>query len=528
MLNGSLTVGRISGTEIRLHWTLLFLIPYVMTTFNPDGASSAFRAFILVGLIFLCVLLHELGHTLVARLHGIRVPVVVLYPLGGAAMTEREADHPQGELLIAAAGPLVNFLIAGILLLGLAFGGLLSIILNPPVVQQGRAVLDGLTFLIISNLILAVSNLAPIYPLDGGRIFRALAQMLFGPARANTVTFWISLAFALAVLVWAAVLRSWIFGLTALILVLGASSLNQRLVLWAVRLYARITRRPDLYVGILDFDPAVRLLTQAIEDTPQNLSLYLQRAYIYYFMEDYLRALANSSKVLAVHPDNLQALMLRGALFYAQDYLPGAWESVERCGQVRPNWSAVWLNRAILHRDENNLPSALADIDRAFQCAALEKDALGTTILYLTRSSIYYRLGNFPAMAADWESAFQASRHEATSLTTDRVRIFAKDWNWARDYFSWLEGRTAHAPMIPLMRGEVALRSGQYTQAVDDFTQAMSRYEANNDLHYYRGQAYQGLGQYDRAIADYRRAASSPRAHIRRMAVNKLKTVSGT
>jgi Zn-dependent protease len=527
MQNGTFTVGRIGGTEIRLHWTLLFIIPYVMTTFKPENLSSTLRAFLLVGLIFACVLLHELGHTLVARLHGIQVPSVILYPLGGAAMTEREADHPLGELLIAAAGPLVNFLLAGVMILGLAVTGLLSAVFAPSALRSDNAVLNSLIFLIASNLILAVSNLAPIYPLDGGRIFRALAQMLFGPVRANLVTFWISLVFALVVLIASVFTQSWLLVLTALFLVIGACSLNQRLVIWSVRLYARITRRPDLYVRILDFDPAILLLTQAIDATPQNLSLYLQRAFIYYFMDDYLRALADSSKVLAVYPDNLQALMLRGALFYAQNYLPGTWECIERCDQVRPNWSAVWLNRAILHRDEGNLTAAMSDIEQAIQTSALEKDRLGTTILYLTRSSIDYKLGDYTAMVADWETAYVASPREATTLTTDRVRIFAKDWNWARDYFSWLEGRSAHSPLIPLIRGEVALRSGQYAQAVEDLTQAMSRYEAHNDLYYFRAQAYQGLGQYDLAIADYRHAASSPRAHIRRMATKQLKAVGG-
>jgi Zn-dependent protease len=105
MLNGSLLVARLGGTEIRLHWSMILIVPYVLMTFQPTSFDGAARAFLLVGLVFFFVLLHELGHTLMARALGIRVPSVVLWPLGGAAMTEREAEKPIGDLLIAAAGP---------------------------------------------------------------------------------------------------------------------------------------------------------------------------------------------------------------------------------------------------------------------------------------------------------------------------------------------------------------------------------------------------------------------------------------
>ena len=188
-----------------------------------------------------------------------------------------------------------------------------------------------------------------------------------------------------------------------------------------------------------------------------------------------------------------------------------------------------WLNRAILHRDEGSLDTAMGDIQQAFQQAALEREKVSPVILYLVRSSISFRQGARDAACADWEQAYRISPRETTVFSVDRARIFARDWDWVAGFFAWAEGKTSHSPLIPVVRGEVALRAGHYEQAVADFTQAMAHYTSFSDLTFYRGQAYQAMGDVGRAAEDFRNAnKTSPRAHIRRMAAVKLKALTGS
>ena len=356
----SLLIGRIAGTEIRLHWTMLLIIPYVLLSFRPQTVLEGGREFLLIGMVFFSVLLHELGHLFVARLYSVRVSSVVLWVLGGAAVTEREPEDPGAQLFIAGAGPLVNFLLTALMLIALAAGGALSI-LRPGFVPRFPDIFPftNFIFIIITNLILAISNLLPIYPLDGGRIFKALIQMFVGPARSAQVTFWISIVLAFVVLVWAVAARSWLIGITALLLVGGAISLNQGFVLSGMRIYARIMQRPELYMRMSDFDPAVEILTRRIEARPADPDLFLQRAYAAYFLEDFTRSQADTDRALALQPGNLRALMLRGALNYALGQTAEAWESAERAERIKPGWAMVHLNRAILLRDAGRLLEAL-------------------------------------------------------------------------------------------------------------------------------------------------------------------------
>ncbi|MBE0695376.1 MAG: M50 family metallopeptidase, partial [Anaerolineaceae bacterium] len=115
-MNWSLQVGKFWGTEIRLHASLLLLIPYALFTFRPENISGALRVLLLIAAIFICVALHEMGHTAAARLYGIEVTSIVLWPLGGFANLSRRPEKILPEIVIAAAGPLTNlFIFSGLL-----------------------------------------------------------------------------------------------------------------------------------------------------------------------------------------------------------------------------------------------------------------------------------------------------------------------------------------------------------------------------------------------------------------------------
>ena len=163
-------LGRVAGIDLYLHPTFLFLFLPVLST----GMSPLF----LVG-VFGCVVLHELGHALMARRFGIGTRDITLYPIGGVARLERMPRAPGAELLIALAGPAVNFAIAAGLLAVLALGSAL--------VQTSVPLGGFLGELLIANLVLGLFNLLPAFPMDGGRVLRALLSGWLGRARATSI-----------------------------------------------------------------------------------------------------------------------------------------------------------------------------------------------------------------------------------------------------------------------------------------------------------------------------------------------------
>ena len=169
-----LRLGKILGIEVSLHWTLFLLVAWTALR-APVGGAMASAAFI--SAVFACVLAHEFGHALAARQFGIGTNGITLYPIGGVATLERMPREPLQELWVAIAGPLVNVVIAGLLF---AYHGPLTLLL-------GTAAAPWLGYLILANLGLVLFNLLPAFPMDGGRIFRALAAMFLPYARATNL-----------------------------------------------------------------------------------------------------------------------------------------------------------------------------------------------------------------------------------------------------------------------------------------------------------------------------------------------------
>ena len=177
----SLTVGRIAGTAIRIHITfLLFLVWIAASDYASGGLDAAKSSIVFVLLVFACVVAHEFGHILAARQFGIKTPEVTLLPIGGVANMERILEAPWQELLVAIAGPMVNVVIAGLLIVtgGFAVADLQSIDLEKATLVQRLALI---------NISLVVFNLIPAFPMDGGRVLRALLAMRLGAQRATEI-----------------------------------------------------------------------------------------------------------------------------------------------------------------------------------------------------------------------------------------------------------------------------------------------------------------------------------------------------
>ena len=177
-------IAEVAGIEVRAHVTLLILLLWIgLGYWQLEGTVSAVASGLgFIAALFGCILLHELGHAITARRFGIRTRNIVLLPIGGIASIEKSPDDPRQEILIALAGPAVSFALAALSWLLLAA--------TQGVAEARELNLDGGGFierLAIVNLLLGAFNLLPAFPMDGGRVFRALLALRLGPYRATRI-----------------------------------------------------------------------------------------------------------------------------------------------------------------------------------------------------------------------------------------------------------------------------------------------------------------------------------------------------
>jgi len=179
----SLTIGKVAGTAVRIHVTFLLFLAWIFAIYYiSGGAQAAWSGLLFLVLLFLCVLLHEFGHIFTARAFGVRTPDVILLPIGGVSRLERIPEKPSEEFLIAIAGPAVNVVIAVLLVLlagaNLATDNLASL------ESTSASLVDRLA---VVNLFLALFNLIPAFPMDGGRVLRALLASRLGYVHATEI-----------------------------------------------------------------------------------------------------------------------------------------------------------------------------------------------------------------------------------------------------------------------------------------------------------------------------------------------------
>src|SRR2546422_120563 len=176
----SLPIFRIAGIQLRIHVTFLLLIGWLAFGYYAEGGSAAaLGRVIFILLLFVCVVLHEFGHALAAKAFGINTPDITLLPIGGVARLERMPEKPTQELVIALDGRMVNVVIA----LGLVVVGGSQAFLNPSTLEGSGLIAQLLTI----NILLLLFNLLPAFPMDGGRVLRALLATRLSYARATQI-----------------------------------------------------------------------------------------------------------------------------------------------------------------------------------------------------------------------------------------------------------------------------------------------------------------------------------------------------
>ncbi len=186
-------LGRIAGIDVYVHFTFLLLLGWIgVSHYTQGGWAQAAVGILFILALFGIIVLHELGHALAARRYGIPTRDITLLPIGGVARLERMPDKPWQEFVVALAGPAVNVALAAILYVVLRFGRDLTEVNQA--MQVGAGFLSQFFWI---NIFLAVFNMLPAFPMDGGRVLRALLAMKLDYVRATQIAATIGQAMAI-------------------------------------------------------------------------------------------------------------------------------------------------------------------------------------------------------------------------------------------------------------------------------------------------------------------------------------------
>lgn len=219
-MGSSISLFRVRGIDLRVHWTFVLILIYGAFAYQNIASSpvvgSAYGVLVIL-LLFLCVTLHELGHALVAQYFNVKVPDITLLPIGGVARLEKMPDKPFQEFLISIAGPLVNFAIALVLIpvwlimtsmdaragsagtLSWSFSTLYER-LTSDIATIG--VRNLIAYLIGMNFLLALFNLLPAFPMDGGRILRSVLATAMPYVQATRIAVMVGRFLAVFIAIW--------------------------------------------------------------------------------------------------------------------------------------------------------------------------------------------------------------------------------------------------------------------------------------------------------------------------------------
>jgi Zn-dependent protease/CBS domain-containing protein len=223
-MGGAFKIGRFSGIDVRVHWTFFLLLAFfAFLGYQASGSLlGALTSTVTIVALFICVLLHEFGHSLVAQRLGIEIHSITLLPLGGVSNLESLPEKPADEVKITLAGPLVNVMLAPIFFgVGLLLGAVPRM---PADLFMGIGSVGQFFFYLgYLNVVLAVFNLIPAFPLDGGRISRALLATRLGAVRATDISSAVGQLFAVAFFLIGLLGGNFLLALVAVFIYFGAT-----------------------------------------------------------------------------------------------------------------------------------------------------------------------------------------------------------------------------------------------------------------------------------------------------------------
>jgi Zn-dependent protease len=254
-MKANLKLGHVSDIKIIVHWTFFFLIAWVVFSELKRGGTTNSVLFnvALVLAVFVCVVLHELGHALTAKRFGINTNKITLLPIGGMASLERIPESPKQELLVTLAGPLVNVVIAIFLYFIVPVNEFLHLNFTETFETLSSFTLQSFLFyLYVVNIGLVVFNLIPAFPMDGGRILRALLAMKMNRVKATQIASSIGQVIAVIFLLIGLLYNPFLI-IIALFIFLGAYGENQ--IVQHLALLKGHTVEEAMLINITTFSP---------------------------------------------------------------------------------------------------------------------------------------------------------------------------------------------------------------------------------------------------------------------------------
>ncbi|MFZ6030093.1 MAG: site-2 protease family protein [Chloroflexota bacterium] len=492
---------------------MLLILPVIYILFHSANGPSWLRASLIMLGILVSVLLHELGHTFVAQFFKNSVESIILWPLGGITTLCRRSGKIGQEIMIHVAGPLTNLLIA------VALSLIVAVLRG---LQVGQAFRDLAVVMVWMNLSLALSNLLPVCPLDGGSILYGLVQLRFGEPAANQVGYIASLLVWLGVAFLGVALDAPITFVMGLLLFLRLVYIHpgvQRRINM-VRLYFR---KAHVYHYLRhDYDRAILACAPALAANPNDIETLLIRGVSYFSISEWEPAQANFDVVLAREPDNEQALVFLGFIYMLMGEYDPALKNFERIKALNPDAADTYLFCGDIYCAQGQYELALGELQRA---AALGEDSFS---FYLTRSEAHYYLKHDDLARQDQVEAFQ--RFGPGSLSTGELDLasYKGKLDWAEDLFSWAQEKYPHEWIAYQARADAYLVNDQPDKAIVDYTRAIELAPKEWVSHLRRGMAYQKAGQLDRAVEDFRCMKKLTRQpYVQRRASQLLQQVTG-
>jgi Zn-dependent protease/CBS domain-containing protein len=242
-MGGSFKIGRAFGIDVQVHWTFFLLLGFfAFAGYQRTGSlTNALVTTLVIVALFICVVLHEFGHSLVAQRLGIETKDITLLPIGGVARLKSLPERPMDEVKIAVAGPLVNVVLAPIFF---ATGALLGASpLQPANILEGDgSVGEVFVYLGVINVALVVFNMIPAFPMDGGRVLRGLLASRLGAVRATDISSAVGQFFALGFFLIGLLGGNFLLALVAVFIFFGANG------------EAQMVRQRELMRGLLVSD----------------------------------------------------------------------------------------------------------------------------------------------------------------------------------------------------------------------------------------------------------------------------------
>jgi Zn-dependent protease len=302
-------MGKIVGIDFRIHVTFFLLLIFIyVSALSQYGPKSAFMAVLFICAIFACVLIHEIGHSLIARRFGKEAKSITLLPIGGVATMEEMPEKPQQEIVMSIAGPLINLAIAGILFLFVSqWQGIRVLTMYPDSLSAF------ISELISVNIILAVFNLIPAFPMDGGRVLRGILALKMDYIQATSLAVSIGQGMSLFFIFFGLLFNIWIT-LIGVFIYIGAGSEKHEVMLRAV----------------LRKVPASAVMTTNFQTLQPDKSLSQVLEYVYHGCQDDFPVMGDSGiQGILTRKDILSAIHEKGINIMISDVMDRDFFSVK-------------------------------------------------------------------------------------------------------------------------------------------------------------------------------------------------------